>query len=173
MHVCVRDQYPDYAVYKNFVGCYLSLDDADDDGEDIRKYSDYLSKRGLSNSVTGFSWNSVTAEAVRTHSVVSRSTVRPPPLSVLPAPPNTPHIQETGGASAAKHNQALKDVPASVLIGPTCSYQVLKFMGEGAFGKVFKCLKMEMRTPVAVKVIEQHPYTIKDIKKEVGHGILR
>lgn len=57
-----------------------------------------------------------------------------------------------------------------VLHGPTSSYVIQSFLGQGSFGKVVKCLKTATEELVAVKIIEDDPIQTHGAMQEVKLG---
>ncbi|XP_059898420.1 homeodomain-interacting protein kinase 2-like [Gadus macrocephalus] len=54
------------------------------------------------------------------------------------------------------------------LHGPSSSYRVDSFLGEGTFGKVAKCLKTATNEWVAVKIIKDRPVLIAQAEQELA-----
>ncbi|XP_069393733.1 homeodomain-interacting protein kinase 3-like isoform X1 [Paralichthys olivaceus] len=59
-------------------------------------------------------------------------------------------------------------VPGSLLSSGSCSYQVQSFLGQGNFGKVVKCKRLEDDKTVAIKMIKLQCSSVKMINQEVA-----
>ncbi|KAG7521793.1 homeodomain-interacting protein kinase 1-like [Solea senegalensis] len=74
----------------------------------------------------------------------------------------------SSAASGASETLKAPDVVAGqTLYSSCCGYSVLEFIGEGAFGKVAKCLNLTSRETVAVKIMKKDIEFIQDIDDEV------
>jgi serine/threonine protein kinase len=54
-----------------------------------------------------------------------------------------------------------------LLHGVSSTYVVERFLGEGSFGKVARCLKSATQERVAVKIFRNQPRLIEDARQEV------
>lgn len=58
-------------------------------------------------------------------------------------------------------------VPGGLLTSKSATFQVQSILGEGAFGKVVKCVRVGCTTPIAIKVIKNRKFYRQQAKKEV------
>lgn len=60
-----------------------------------------------------------------------------------------------------------RSVPGGLLTSKSAVFQVQSILGEGAFGKVLKCVRVGRTTPIAIKVIKSSKFYRQQAKKEV------
>lgn len=58
-------------------------------------------------------------------------------------------------------------VPGGLLTSKSATFRVQSILGEGAFGKVVKCVRVGSTTPIAIKVIKNRKFYHQQAKKEV------
>lgn len=65
-------------------------------------------------------------------------------------------------------------IPGGLLSSKSATFQVQSTLGEGAFGKVVKCVRVGCTTPLAIKVIKNRRFYRQQAKKEVrAQNVLR
>ncbi|XP_076012951.1 homeodomain-interacting protein kinase 2-like [Genypterus blacodes] len=81
---------------------------------------------------------------------------------------------ENMGKALSKHQDDM-DKQGKIISSSTCTYMVQTIIGQGCFGKVAKCMKLETNTPVAIKILTSDS-SLEDAKVEVDmlqrlHGL--
>lgn len=59
-------------------------------------------------------------------------------------------------------------VPGCFLVSNSLTFQVQSILGEGAFAKVYKCVRFGGTTPFAIKVFKKTHHCHEDAKAEVS-----
>ncbi|XP_044065504.1 homeodomain-interacting protein kinase 1-like isoform X2 [Siniperca chuatsi] len=80
-------------------------------------------------------------------------------LSLFPSPLGYKLWEEPTSSSSSSSSGEESQAVLGVLSSPSSDYLVRSFLGEGAFGKVAKCVKAATKETVAVKIIKNSNFT--------------